>query len=360
MIMTWGNNKEYQEELMEMCHLDISYEKLQNQRILITGANGLIASYLTDALIKMNEVLRLNMRITALARSKEKARKRFADYLDQEDFELLVGDVCQQDLFKGHTWDYIVHAAGNAHPKAFATQPVETMKANLVGTMNILDYAVSQEVQNKVKKIVFLSSGEIYGETVMTSETGWIEENIGMVDSMNIRACYPESKRAAETLCLSYYNEYSICTIVARLSYIYGATVQEENMRADAQFLRNALMGEDIVMKSEGKQLRSYCYVQDAVEGILLLMLEGKEGEAYNVANNDSNVTIRQYAECLAEVFGVGIRMELPDHIEKTGYSKMQCEVLDATKLCEIGWKPKNGLRDGMRRMKNILKYIES
>lgn len=355
MNMIWGSNKAYQEELLELCHLDIPYEKLLNQRILITGANGMIGSYLTDVLVKMNKILNLKMSITALARSKEKARRRFADYLDQDGFELMLGDVCQRDLLNGHTFDYIVHAAGNAHPKAFAMQPVETMKANLLGTINILDYAVSQEIQNKLKKIVFLSSGEIYGETDMISETGWTEENIGMVDSMNIRSCYPESKRAAETLCTSYYNEYAVCTIVARLSYIYGTTVPDENTRADAQFLRNAVLGESIVMKSLGKQLRSYCYVQDAVEGILILMLKGKEGEAYNIANKNSNVTIRQYAESLAEIFGVKICMELPDNIEKNGYSKMQCEILDATKLYEIGWKPKNDLRDGMRRMKNIL-----
>lgn len=355
MNMIWGSNKAYQEELLELCHLDIPYEKLRNQRILITGANGMIGSYLTDTLVKMNKILNLKMRITALARSKEKARRRFAEYLDQDGFELLVGDVCQKDLLKGQTWDYIVHTAGNAHPKAFAMQPVETMKANLLGTMNIMDYAVSQEKRNKLKKIVFLSSGEIYGEATMISDAGWTEEIIGMVDSMKIRSCYPESKRAAETLCLSYYKEFNVRTIVARLSYIYGATVPEENTRADAQFLRNALRGEDIVMKSQGKQLRSYCYVQDAIEGILILMLKGKAGEAYNIANKNSNITIRQYAESMAEIFGVKICMEIPDNIEKNGFSKMQRELLDATKLCEIGWKPKNDVKDGMRRMKNIL-----
>ena len=355
MIMTWGNNKAYQEELMEICYLDIPYEKLSNQRILITGANGMICSYMVDVFMKLNAVRNLNIHVTALIRSRDNAKKRFADYLDQDNFTLLVGDVCHKDLFMHQSWDYIIHGAGNAHPKAFATQPVETMKANIVGTINLLDYAVSQEVKNRVNKIVFLSSGEIYGHAPAKKKSGWSEDTLGIVDSMNVRSCYPESKRAAETLCQSYYHEYGIQTVIARLSYIYGPTITADNTRADAQFLHNALMGEDIVMKSDGKQLRSYCYLQDAAEGILLLMLEGKEGEVYNIANSDSNVTIRQYAECLAETFGVEIRMELPDDIEKAGYSRMQREVLDATKLCEIGWKPKNNLRDGMRRMKNIL-----
>lgn len=355
MIMTWGNNKAYQEELMEMCYLDIPYEKLSNQRILITGANGMICSYMVDVFMKLNVVRDLNIHVTALMRGRDNAKKRFADYLDQDNFTLLVGDVCHKDLFMHQSWDYIIHGAGNAHPKAFATQPVETMKANIVGTINLLDYAVSQEVKNRVKKIVFFSTGEIYGHAPAKKKSGWSEDTLGIVDSMNVRSCYTESKRAAETLCQSYYHEYGIQTVIARLSYIYGPTITADSTRADAQFLRNAVEGNDIVMKSAGTQLRSYCYLQDAVEGILLLMLEGKEGEVYNIANRDSNVTIRQYAECLAETFGVEIRMELPDDIEKAGYSRMQREVLDATKLCEIGWKPKNNLRDGMRRMKNIL-----
>lgn len=355
MIITWGNNRAYQEELMDMCNLDIPYEKLSNQRILITGANGMICSYIVDAFMKMNVIRNLNIHVTALIRSKDNAKKRFADYLDQDNFTLLVGDVCHKDLFLHESWDYIIHGAGNAHPKAFATQPVETMKANILGTLNLLDYAVSQEVKNSVKKIVFLSTGEIYGHAPVEKQSGWTEDTLGNVDSMNVRSCYPESKRAAETLCQSYYQEYGIQTVIARLSYIYGPTITADNTRADAQFLRNALEGNDIIMKSMGTQLRSYCYLQDAAAAILQVMLSGQAGAAYNIANSDSNVTIREYAECLARVFEVGIHMDLPDEIEKSGYSTMQCEILDAAKIRELGWKPRHNLSSGMRNMKNIL-----
>lgn len=356
MIMTWGNNRAYQEELMEMCHLDIPYEELRNQRILITGANGMICSYIVDTFMKMNAVQGLNIHVTALIRSKDKAKKRFADYLDQDNFTLLSGDVCHKDLFFHQTWDYIIHGAGNAHPKAFATQPVETMKANILGTINILDYAVSQEVRNRVKKIVFLSTGEIYGHAPIEKQSGWREETLGIVDSMNVRSCYPESKRAAETMCQSYYHEYGIQTAIARLSYIYGPTITADNTRADAQFLRNVLDGENIVMKSAGTQLRSYCYLQDAAEAILQVMLSGQAGEAYNVANSESNVTIREYAECLAKAFDVGIDMDISDTVEKDGYSTMQREVLDATKLQELGCKPRHSLRSGIEKMRDIFK----
>lgn len=355
MNMIWGSNKAYQEELMELCHLDIPYEKLRNQRILITGANGMIGSYLVDILMKMNAVHGLNLDVTALIRSKDNAKKRFADYLDQDHFTLLLGDVCQKELFANQTWDYVIHGAGNAHPKAFAAQPVETMKANIAGTINVLDYAVSQEVRNHVKKIVLLSTGEIYGHAPIEEESGWTEDTMGVIDSMSVRSCYPESKRAAETLCQSYYSEYGVQAAIVRLSYIYGATVTTDNTRADAQFLKNALEGREIVMKSAGTQLRSYCYLQDAAEAILWVMLSGLAGEAYNVANAGSNVTIREYAECLAKVFGVEIRMEHPDEIEKSGYSTMQYEILNAAKLQKLGWQPHHNLQAGITKTKNIL-----
>ncbi|MDD3138676.1 MAG: NAD-dependent epimerase/dehydratase family protein [Lachnospiraceae bacterium] len=352
----WLENQYYREELEELCKLEIPYANLQNQNILITGANGLIGSYLVDVFMKMNTVMNLDLHVTALTRSKEKSQKRFADYLDIESFDLLIGDVCHREIYKNRRWDYIIHGAGNAHPKAFSIQPVETMKANLLGTMNILDYAVSQEVTNCVKKVILLSTGEIYGHAKLTDDKGWKESDIGMVDSMEVRSCYPEGKRAAETLCQSYYQEYGIRAVVARLCYIYGATIQSENTRADAQFLRNALRGETIVMKSEGKQVRSYCYLQDAAAAILFLLLEGKSGEAYNVANADSVASIKEYAECMATAFGVKIRMELPEHAEQKGYSKMQREILDAAKLRELGWRPGNTLPDGMKKIKKILK----
>lgn len=356
MTITFTDNEAYQQELEKMCKLPLPYEQLQNQNILITGANGLICSYFIDALMKMNQLLNLNMQITALVRSKEKAQRRFANYLDEEAFTLLLGDVCRKELYKGQKWDYIIHGAGNAHPKAFSTQPVETMKANLLGTMNILDYAVSQEVKKRVKKIVFLSSGEVYGHAEMQNEQGWKEDTLGVLDAMQVRSCYPESKSAAETLCQSYFQEYDVRTVVARLSYIYGATIQAENSRADAQFLRNALAGENIVMKSEGKQIRSYCYLQDAAAAILLLLLTGKAGEAYNVANPNSIASIREYAECLAKTFGVNVKMELPDEIEQCGYSKMQREILDSAKLRALGWKPRYTLIEGVVQMKRLFK----
>lgn len=354
-----GNNRNYQQELEENCRKNLDYNAFYNSNILITGANGLIGSYLVDTLLKMNDLLDLQLHVTALCRSRHKGNKRFADYLDRTDFELVVGDVGRQETYVQSKWygqwDYMVHGAGNSHPQAFASQPVETMKANLLGTIHLLDEAVRQELKCPVKKMLLLSSGEIYGECIPSTEAGWKESEAGVVDSMCPRSCYPEGKRAAETLCVSYAREYGIQAVVARLAYIYGPTMQEDNTRADVQFLSRAAAGEAIIMKSAGEQYRSYCYVQDAAIGLLTLLLEGCAGEAYNIANRDSNVTIKQFAQTVAEIFHVPLQTGASTVLEQAGYSTMKREILDAGKLEALGWKAQIDVGTGIRRICEML-----
>lgn len=354
-----GNNRNYQQELEENCRKNLDYNAFYNSNILITGANGLIGSYLVDTFLKMNDLLDLQLHVTALCRSRHKGNKRFANYLDRTDFELVIGDVGRQETYVQSKWygqwDYMVHGAGNSHPQAFASQPVETMKANLLGTIHLLDEAVRQELKRPVKKMLLLSSGEIYGECIPSTEAGWKENEAGIVDSMCPRSCYPEGKRAAETLCVSYVREYGIQAVVARLAYIYGPTMQEDNTRADVQFLTRAAAGEAIIMKSAGEQYRSYCYVQDAVIGILTLLLCGMAGEAYNVANRNSNLSIKSFAQTISEIFQVPVLFEKPTAIEQAGYSTMKREVLDAEKLGALGWRAQTETREGICKIHAML-----
>ena len=319
-------------------------EKLRNARVLITGATGLVGAFLTDALISLNRKENYNMTITALCRNAQRARERFG-----ENVHVIAADVsCVQTLPE---CDFIVHAASNAHPKAFSADPVGTMLGNILGVRNLLEHLRNQGFG----RLLFVSTGEIYGDNPSIAD-GFSETDFGRVDSMNPRACYPESKRAAETLCASYLSQYHVESVVARLCYVYGPTITKENSRADAQFLRNALAGEDIVMKSAGSQVRSYCYVADAVRALLILLLNGEAGNAYNVANRDSERSIREYAQALADVSGVQLRFELPEDAEKRGYSTVSRAVQKPDKLEKLGWRPQFSFEEGIEHTYRIIK----
>ncbi len=192
-----------------------------------------------------------------------------------------------------------------------------------------------------------LSTGEVYGENP-TFEAGFSEADHGWIDTMTPRACYPESKRAAETLVASYRAQYGVDALVARLCHVYGPTFTSSNSRADAQFIRKALAGEDIVMKSAGSQVRSFCYVSDAARAIFTLLERGAAGEAYNVANRRSVASIRQYAETLAGIAGVRLAFDLPPETERAGYTKITRAVLNPAKLEALGWTARYDLKAGL------------
>lgn len=327
----------------------IPFEKLNNKSLLITGANGLIGSYLIDYLAYLNLTQQANIVIYAMSRSKTKLEQRFKQ---NSNIVLIEQDLNNSLNFENNV-DYIIHAASNSHPLAFSKNPVETMKTNLIGTINLLELARENNA-----KFLYISTGEIYGNN---KDKAFTEDDLGVVDTKIARSCYPESKRAAETLCMSYHSEYNVDTNIARLCYVYGATITDTNSRADAQFLRNALNKENIIMKSEGQQKRTYCYVADCVSALLTILLNGSNGDVYNISNPDSIVSVREYAQNLADIAGVNLVFELPDETEKKGYSKSADSILDSSKLQSLGWKAfyniKNGLTNTYKiKMESLIK----
>lgn len=332
------------EELERIAALDLPYAALRGKTVAVTGASGLIGSYLMRALDWVSRAHDLDIRLIALCRRPEAARARL---WRMERLECLEYDACRP-LAAHFQADYILHAASNAHPLAFSADPVGTMRANIFGAAELLE-----RVRETGGRFVLLSTGEIYGEDPERAD-GFDETSFGAIDPMNPRACYPESKRAAETLCAAYARQYGVDALAARLTYVYGASITEANSRADAQFLRRALAGEDIVLKSAGEQLRSYCYVADAISALLTLMLRGEAARAYNVANPDCAVRIRDYAATLAELAGVKLRFELPPDMERQGYSAVTRAVLRADRLMALGWRARYDLREGLRRTLEI------
>ena len=338
--------KEYEKNWRQ----NLPFEKFNNKNILITGANGLIASEIIDTLMYFSEKKNLRINIYALCRNSVKAKKRFKEYLESKIFHLVIQDVCENIKIDKKT-HYIIHAASNAHPVAYSNSPTETLKTNTIGTINLLEYAKDTGTE----RFLYISSSEVYGECE-SYKNGYPETIFGGVDTLNPRSCYPESKRLAETACASYLAEYKLNTLIVRPGHVYGANITEDNSRADAQFLRNVLENQDIIMKSEGEQIRSYCYVADAVSSILAVLLCGVPGEAYNIANPNVVASIRQFAETMAFTGNVKLCFEIPQIEERKGYTTMKNSFLNAEKVMKLGWRPNYDLTQGIKQTYLIAK----
>lgn len=331
------NSDLFRDELREIAELPLPWDNLAGRCVAVTGAGGLIGRYLMYALDEVSRRRDLNLRLTALCRNPERAAAQLAGTRRLA----LVPYDARLPLQHEFEADYILHAASNAHPTAFSTDPVGTMQANVLGTMRLLEAA-----RRTGARFLLCSTGEIYGEN--PDVDAFSETDFGSVNPMQPRSCYPEGKRAAETMCACYAAQYGVHAMAARITYTYGPTITDENSRADAQFLRRALAGEDIVLKSSGSQVRSYCYAADTVAALITILLKGEACQAYNIANPDCAVSIREYAEAMARIAGVRIAFDLPPEQERRGYSKVTRAVLNADKLLALGWRPRYDLETGL------------
>ena len=248
------------------------------------------------------------------------------------------------DLYDGKL-DYVIHCAGNCSPRLYSTEPVETMMGCVNGTNKLLKYSK----EHGVKRVLYVSSSEVYG--IKNDQLPYTEDQLGYIDLSNPRSCYPISKRAAETLCASYIDEYHMDIAIVRPGHVYGAAVPRNDDRAPAQFVRNAKRNEPIVMKSAGLQLRSYCNSLDVAGAILSVLISGSKGEAYNISNKSSVVTIREFAEAIAKAANVSIRYEKPNDAEKKGYNLMSNSSLSSSKIEALGWRAQVSLSRGVRQM---------
>ena len=350
--MVWGGSMLYSFEYMKDIQRsirNIELEALKEKNILITGAAGLIGSALVDILLYLNKKHGYRTQIYVAVRNLEKARLRFNSSWASDSLIYLYYDANKKIDFKVKP-DYIIHAASNAHPKVFGLEPVETMTANTRGMYNIMEYAFL----HNVKRVLYISSSEIYGKK--TTDGLYNESDYGYIDLLSSRSCYPISKRAAETMCVSFLKEYGCDVVIVRPGHIYGPTQTKEDSRASAQFLREASERKDIVMKSAGMQLRSYCHCLDCATAIFVALLRGETGKAYNISNHDSIVTIRQFAEICSSYVGRQLLFELPSSEEISTYNKMECSALNSKLLEELGWSGTwdlyNGISESIDRIR--------
>lgn len=341
--MTIYDNPLYIQDVNYVASIDLPWEKIQNKTVLISGASGLVGSFLIDVLIKKD------CRIIALGRNEEKARQRFSKNWDKIDF--IKHDINKSLNLELNQVDYVLHLASNTHPVAYATMPIETITTNILGTKNMLDCAVKYHA----KRFAFASSNEIYGENRGDVEL-FDEHYCGYIDCNTLRAGYPESKRCGEALCQAYRKQENLDIVIPRLTRSYGPTMLESDTKAISQFIKKAVEGENIVLKSNGLQYYSYTYVADAVSGFLYVLLCGESGQAYNVADEISDIRLKDLAVMIANCVGKTVTFEIPDSIESAGYSKATKARLNGDKVKKLGWKAHYSISEGINRTIRILK----
>lgn len=309
--------------------------------VLITGSTGLIGAALVRSFASDGAT------VFAAARNTEKAEALFSGLANVR--------IVKWDVTSGEAPDCapdaIVHAASETSSRSFVERPAETIATVLGGTTNVLDFARARAA----KSVVFLSTMEVYGAPSKNPVT---ETDYGFLDPVQVRSCYPESKRMAENICVSYAKEYGVPVKIARLTQTFGEGVHYDDQRVFAEFARAILEKRDITLKTEGTTARCYCYLGDAVEAIKTILERGETAAAYTVANEDTFCTIREMAESLIAAHpesGTRLVFDFTD-ADKRGFAPPFVMKLDCKKLRDLGWRPRVGLMEAFDRMMASMK----
>lgn len=334
--------------------LTLPWEKLEGHRVLITGATGLIGFACARLLLERNRLgAGASISVVCLVRDEERARGAFAGYGEEDGLAFIVGSVEDFPWPEGAV-DYIIHTACPTASRFFTEHPVETADAIVLGTRRVLELARAKGSSG----VVYASSMEAYGDGNERPGLDSLldESRVGYVDPMRVRSCYPEGKRMAEQYCCAYAAEYGVPAMVVRLAQTFGPGIPKTDARLFAMCARNALAGEDIVLKTTGASTRMYLYTADAVAALLTVMLSGEPGHAYNAANPDTYSSVREMAEMVAGLAPAGtveVRCEVdPD----APYPPEHHLPLDVSRLRALGWEPTCDL-PGMYR--NLMAYLE-
>ena len=331
-------NKIVQEDMKEILK-DIEFNSLKDKTILITGATGMLAVYLVYFLNYLNIIENLNIKIIGLVRNQEKAIKIFEGI----EIELLIQDI-QDEIKYEHKIDYIFHMASSANPKTILENPIDIIKANTIGTFNVFELA-----RNKSAKVFFTSTREVYGK--LDESIKFIQESdMGVVDCLEKRACYPESKRIAETICNSYFYQYGVKYNIIRIAHVYGPGMNiDGDGRIMSDIIENVSKNKNIILKSDGTALRAFCYITDAIRGLLLILIKGKDNKVYNLSNEKEEISIKDLAQKAINISRKELKIEY--QINNSGaYTSYKRIGLDNRKLEELGWNIRISLDKGLEK----------
>lgn len=323
----------------------VDWNVFAGKHVLITGASGFLPAYLVETLLHLNRTRDLDVHITALVRNRENYVMRFARHLDNRNLSVLVQDVSKPiSLSLPH--HFIIHAASQASPKFYGIDPVGTLSANVLGTMQLLELAR----KHPVISFMYFSSGEVYGETqrVPTKESDY-----GYIDPTSIRSCYAESKRMGENMCVSWHAQYQVPTKIVRPFHTYGPGMKLDDGRVYADFVRDVIENRPIVLKSAGTASRAFCYLADATAGFFTVLLRGENGVPYNVGNSQAEISVLDLANLLVDLFPekrLGVFKEGPQADNGYLQSPISRNCPDISRINSLGWVPKICLADGFKR----------
>lgn len=334
------------EDFNQIKNSSIDWNRFANKTILITGANGFLPAYMVETLLLLNnDILKYSpCKVIALVRNEKHIKERFSNYLSDENLKIIVQDVANQ-ININEKIDYIIHAASPASPKYYNIDPVGVIMPNVLGTKNTLELAR----KNNIEGYLYFSSGEVYGQ--LNDGEVINEDKYGYLDPTTVRACYGESKRMGENLCVSYGHQYNIPVKIVRPFHTYGPGMKLDDGRVFADFVKNIVNNEDIEMKSDGSATRAFCYLADATVGFFKILLEGKNNNAYNLANSNGVISIKDLATELVNMFPEkGLKAIFAEQNKDYLQSPVKGNSVDTSKLESLDWKATTTIKDGFKK----------
>lgn len=326
------------------------FKDFQGKTILVTGATGLIGSMVARSLVAANEAYHLSLHVICHVRNIEKAHYMFGDILTSDAITFVDVPLESLDI----ACDYIMHGAAPTKSKYFVEHPVDTIRTSIHGTERMLELGKEQHIIG----MVYLSSMEQYG---VPYESGQVmtEDCIGILDHLNVRSSYSESKRLCECYCKSYAVEFGVPVKIARLAQTFGAGVPLDDNRVFMQFTQNALEKNDIILHTKGDSMSNFCYITDAVRAILILMSQGEAGEAYNVCHDEETRSIASIANLVACHVGgdkISVVFDIPDNVSSYGYAPTVHMFLNSRKMRNLLWEPQVTMKEAYIRLSEYIK----